>query len=391
MKKASAARGKGAATRSKSAAARKKPARAAAPKARAAAAPAKRAAAPKAPAAIPAQKARLLTLAAKTRPLAPGDLDAVVAIDAVLMGRTRRAYFERRLAAALRQPKLHLQFAAESEGRLAGYALARVLEGEFGRTQPGLRLEVISVARGVQGRGIGWALHATLEEAARKRGLAELRTATPWRDTAMLRFLAATGYALDSSLVLDSALRDNPLLTRPESIASPSRDKSGDANDWSAPQANDYEQLARDAADVRLLTSKDIEDVVRIDRHVTGRDRRAFVQHALDEALRETGVRISLAARMDGIMAGYVMARADLGDFGRTEPVAVIDTLGVAPEYAHRGVGHALLQQLFLNLNALRIERVETVVAVQALPLLGFFVDAGFAPAQRLAFVKRLS
>jgi predicted N-acetyltransferase YhbS len=341
------------------------------------------------PAAAP--KGRLLTAAARTRPLAPADLDAVVAIDATLMGRTRRAYYERRLNAALRQPKLHIQFAAESDGKLLGYALARLLEGEFGRTKPGLRLEVISVARGAQGRGIGWALHASLEEAARKRGLAELRTATPWRDTAMLRFLAATGYAIDSALVLDSVLRDNPLLAQPESVASPSRDKAGDPNDWSAPQANDYEQLARDVADVRLLTAKDLDDVVRIDRHVTGRDRRAYVQHALDEALRETGVRISLAARLDGIMAGYVMARADLGDFGRTEPVAVIDTLGVAPEYTHRGVGHALLQQLFLNLNALRIERVETVVAVTALPLLGFFLDAGFAPAQRLAFVKRLN
>ena len=69
----------------------------------------------------------------------------------------------------------------------------------------------------------------------------------------------------------------------------------------------------------------------------------------------------------------------------------MIDTLGVAPEYEHRGIGHALLQQLFLNLDALRIERVETLVAVQAAALLGFFLDAGFAPAQRLAFVKRLS
>ena len=341
-------------------------------------------------AAAPAPKGRLLTPAAKTRPLARADLDAVVAIDATLTGRTRRAYFERRLAAALRQPKLHLQFAAESGGALAGYALARVLEGEFGRTQPGLRLEVISVARGAQGRGIGWVLHAALEEAARKRGLAELRTSAPWRDAAMLRFLAATGYALSGALVLDSALRENPLLARPESFSSPSRDKSGDPNDWSAPQANDFEQLARDIADVRLLSAKDIDDVVRIDHHVTGRDRRAYVQHALDEALRESGVRISLAARIDGVMAGYVMARADLGDFGRTEPVAVIDTLGVAPEYAHRGVGHALLQQLFLNLDALRIERVETVVAVQAAALLRFFLDTGFAPAQRLAFVKDL-
>jgi ribosomal protein S18 acetylase RimI-like enzyme len=207
----------------------------------------------------------------------------------------------------------------------------------------------------------------------------------------MLRFLAGTAYAIDSALVLDSALRDNPLLTRPESVASPARDKPGDPNDWSAPQANDHEQLARDVADVRLLIAKDLDDIVRIDRHITGRDRRAYVQHALDEALRESGVRISLAARVDGVLAGYVMARADLGDFGRTEPVAVIDTLGVAPEYAHRGVGHALLQQLFLNLDALRIERVETQVEARALELLGFFYGAGFAPSQRLAFVKALA
>jgi N-acetylglutamate synthase-like GNAT family acetyltransferase len=114
------------------------------------------------------------------------------------------------------------------------------------------------------------------------------------------------------------------------------------------------------------------------------------MQHAMDEALRESGVRISLAARIDNIMAGFVMARADLGDFGRTEPVAVIDTLDVAPEYAHHGVGHALLSQLFLNLGALRIERVETVVDRKAFALLGFFYDVGFAPGQRLAFVKTL-
>ena len=83
-------------------------------------------------------------------------------------------------------------------------------------------------------------------------------------------------------------------------------------------------------------------------------------------------------------------ARADLGDFGRTEPVAIIDTLGVDPSYAHLGVGHALLSQLFLNLGALHIERVETVVDRKAFELLGFFYDVGFAPGQRLAFVKKL-
>jgi GNAT superfamily N-acetyltransferase len=265
-----------------------------------------------------------------------------------------------------------------------------VLEGEFGRTQPGLRLEVISVDPAAQSRGIGRALHGALEEAARKRGIADMRTGAAWRDHAMLRFLDGVGYALAPNRVIECTVHGSKLGAREESVESPSREKSGDANDWSAPAANDIEQLARDTADIRLLAAKDLDDVVRIDRNITGRDRRAFMQHAMDEALRESGVRISLAARIDNIMAGFVMARADLGDFGRTEPVAVIDTLDVAPEYAHHGVGHALLSQLFLNLDALRIERIETVVDRKAFALLGFFYDVGFAPGQRLAFVKTL-
>jgi predicted N-acetyltransferase YhbS len=327
----------------------------------------------------------------KLRRMTPADLDAVVALDASVTGRTRRAYFERRLAAALRQPELHLQFTAEENGAFRGHAMARVLEGEFGRSRPGLRLEVISVAPGAQSRGVGRALHGALEAAANKRSITELRTAGAWRNHAILRFLDGVGYQLAPNQVIECALHDNPLLARAESVGSPSRDKRGDPNDWSAPSANDFEQLARDTADVRLLTVKDLDEMVRIDRHITGRDRRGFMQHALDEALRESGVRISLAARVDGLMAGFVMARADLGDFGRTEPVAVIDSLGVSPEYAHHGVGHALLQQLFLNLGALRIERVETVVDRMAFELLGFFYDVGFAPGQRLAFVKNLA
>jgi ribosomal protein S18 acetylase RimI-like enzyme len=332
----------------------------------------------------------------KIRPLARTDLDQVVALDAAITGRTRRAYFERRLAAALRQPELHVQFAAEEGGALSGYAQARVLEGEFGRTRQGLRLEMISVAPGAQSRGIGRALHAALETEAVKRSIAEFRTTVSWRDHMMLRFLAGLGYQLAPAQILNCDVHASPMGAGEGAAESPSREKGGDPNDWSAPAANDFEppnyfaRAARHTADIHLLKASDIDDVVRIDRHITGRDRRGYMQHALDEALRESGVRISLAARRDGIMAGFIMARADLGDFGRAEPAAVIDTIDVAPEYEHHGIGHALLSQLFLNLAALRIERVETVVAAANLPLLGFFYGAGFAPAQRLAFVKAL-
>jgi ribosomal protein S18 acetylase RimI-like enzyme len=296
--------------------------------------------------------------ALQVRRLAPGDMDAVVALDAPLAGRTRRAYFERRLAVALRQPELHLQLAAVSGKDFLGHALARVLEGEFGHTRPALRLEVISVAPRAQRRGIGRALHAAFEEAARKRSIAELRTVAAWRDHDLLHFLGGLGYELAPHHVLECAVHGSALRTRPDA--------------------------ARDMVDVRTLSAKDLDDVVRVDRHITGRERGEYMKHALDEALRESG------ARLDGVVRGYIMARADLGDFGRTEPVAVLDTIGVSPEHAQRGVGRALLEQLFLNLQTLRIERVETLVEARALELLGFFYGAGFAPAQRLAFVKRL-
>ena len=86
------------------------------------------------------KSARAKTRGPTTRPLAARDLDAVVAIDAALNGRARRAYHERRLAAAKRAPELHAQFAVEEGQSVTGYVLGKVLEGEFGRSEPAIRL-----------------------------------------------------------------------------------------------------------------------------------------------------------------------------------------------------------------------------------------------------------
>ena len=85
------------------------------------------------------------------------------------------------------------------------------------------------------------------------------------------------------------------------------------------------------------------------------------------------------------------MASVDFGDFGRTEPAAVLDTIGVDPGFTGAGVGTALLSQLFVNLEALRVERVATVVERDNFALLEFFYRAGFGPSQRLGFAKRLA
>jgi ribosomal protein S18 acetylase RimI-like enzyme len=333
-----------------------------------------------------------LAAAAQLRSLVPQDLQRVEAIDALWLGRPRSRYFERRLAAAQRQPGLHVQLGAIVDGRLCGYVLGRVLEGEFGRADPALRLEAIGIDPVAEGRGLGMRLAEAFEEAARRHGLRELRTSTHWREHAMLKFLDRAGWSLGRNCVLDCALGDATWGGAHEMpVSSPVDAAPRDPNDYSAPAGNDYEALARDVADIAVLGMGDLEGILRIDRRHTGRDRRAYLQHALEEAMADSSVRVSLAARADRALAGYVMARVDLGDFGRRAPVAVIDTIGVDPMRKEHGFGHALMSQLFVNLGALGVERVETVVAPDNFELLHFFLSAGLRPSERLAFGKRLA
>ena len=320
--------------------------------------------------------------------LAQGDLDAVVAIDAVIEGRSRREYMQRRLTAALKLPEQHVQLAAVENGTLAGYIMARRAHGEFGRVLPGLRIEAVGVRSERRGLGVGRALIDALASYASRHGAAELRTTAAWNQHDMLRWFDASGFRLDPGLIVECAVGDGWQAERDDALdlAAGGRREI----DYGAPEGNDFERAQRSRCDVRPMGRADLPQIVRIDTEITGGNREAYIGAKLAEALDETGVRVSLTARLDDAIVGYLMARADIGDFGRTEPVAVLDTIGVAPAYAHRGVGHTLVSQLFANLGALQVDRVETVVAPEHLPLLGLLYATGFKPSQRLSFVRRV-
>ncbi|HWI80437.1 GNAT family N-acetyltransferase [Ramlibacter sp.] len=326
-----------------------------------------------------------LTIRALTR----DDLPAVVAID--IEGRSRRDYVERRLAAALREPRLHAQFAASDAKGLAGYILARVLEGEFGRSEPGLRLEMVGVRPDARGHGAGARLFQVLTDWARRHAIRDAHTTATWRDAAMLGWLGAMGFRLAPSYVLDVSLdKDRRPVPHEGPVTLPRGHGPGAEVDFGAPQANDDERMASERPEVRAMRPDDLREIVRIDRGITGRDRGSYIEARLAEAMHDSAIRVSLAARRQGAIVGFVMARADLGDYGRAAPVAVVDTIGVDVGQSRRQVGRVLLEELFANLAALQIERVETLVASTHLPLLGFFQHNGFRPSQRLAFKRRL-
>jgi GNAT superfamily N-acetyltransferase len=318
------------------------------------------------------------------RALAAADLDDVVSLDAALEGRSRGEYFARRLASALREPLRHVQLAADDHDGLTGFVLARTLHGEFGGTRPVLRLEAIGVRPDAKGAGIGARLFDALLDWSRRHGVGEIRTQAAWNRHAMLRWLDEMGFALAPACVVERPVAE---LER-----EPVDDADGEPRleiDYGRADPREV-YLERDRFDVRTMQADDVAAIVRVDRGHTGRERAAYIGSRLDETLADSAIGVSLTARVDGTVAGFLLARTDIGDFGRLEPVAVIDAVGVDRAYARRGVGRALLSQLMVNLAALRIERVESVVAPRDFGLLGFLYACGFVPSQRLSFARRV-
>ena len=140
--------------------------------------------------------------------------------------------------------------------------------------------------------------------------------------------------------------------------------------------------LDTDDVEVRTLQNDDLDWVVRIDKEHSGQSRRNYYEVKFKEL--ETGVRISLAALVDGAPAGFLMGRLYYGEFGLPEPAAVLDSIGVSNAFKGQQVGKALMRQLRMNLAGLGIESVRTEVDWDQVELIRFFQASGFRPAPRL-------
>jgi ribosomal protein S18 acetylase RimI-like enzyme len=297
------------------------------------------------------------------RPLRSSDAAEVVRIDRARSGRTRTEFYARRFQALADEPQAFVAVAAEQGSEVVGFALARVLDGEFGGASRVGAIDAIGVAAEQVREGVATALLGGLEAALRTRGVRELRTQLDVTEHGMVAFFSACGFRLSPRIVLERSLE------RPDDH-----------------QDEDEEELP-----VRSMEERDLSAIVRLDRRVTGRDRAAYLGRKAAEALRRSAVRVSLVAEVDERLAGFLMAVVDFGEFGRTEPTAVLDTIGVDPGLARRHIGRALLEQLFLNLGGLRVERVLTEVEWNHVPLVGFLARAGFVRAQRLSLEKVLA
>ena len=299
------------------------------------------------------------------------DLDALVDLDRASGGVSRRGFMEKRLAASHAHPESFISVAALDGNDLIGFGFCHVIEGEYGGVYPVAVLDAIGVAPERQGQGLGHSMMEDLIARIRERGAQELRTQARWDQRGLLDFFARTGFSLEPRLVLECSTSYEP--------------------DHADTDTGEPAALSRDRILIRSLESRDIDAVVRIDQKITGRDRRAYYERKFTEVLQESGIRISMVAENDDQVLGFIMARVDYGEFGQTDTVAVLDTLGVAPGFREHNVGRALTSQLFANLRSLRVELVRTSLAWNDFGLSRFLERCGFWPSQRLALHQRLN
>jgi GNAT superfamily N-acetyltransferase len=145
------------------------------------------------------------------RSIGVDDLDRVVAIDRAHTGHSRRRFFERRFACAAARPEDFVQIGLMRDGSLRGFAIVRLLRGEFGREDAVAVLDVLGVEPESQDRGFGQTLIDRLVDIMKQKGVRSIHSQARWANHQLLRFFDASGFQLSPRMILDRSV-DEPLI-----------------------------------------------------------------------------------------------------------------------------------------------------------------------------------
>lgn len=136
---------------------------------------------------------------------------------------------------------------------------------------------------------------------------------------------------------------------------------------------------------IRVLRNEDLDACVRIDKMVSGQERREYYQRKLAGIVGNShNINASLVAELDGRVVGFMMGDIYFGEYGIPENTGTIDTLGVHPDYQNRGVASDLIEQFLDNMKVAGVKRVYTLVNWDDFGLEKFFNRHKFAPSKRI-------
>jgi predicted N-acetyltransferase YhbS len=143
---------------------------------------------------------------------------------------------------------------------------------------------------------------------------------------------------------------------------------------------------------IRLMKVDDFGAVVRIDEKVFKASRSEYYKLKFETAVQSPDhLPTSLVAEeKDGTVVGFVIGELYIGEYGITQGKATLDTIGVDPDYQHKGIGKQLINEFMDHLKALGVQKINTLVDEHDSKLTHFFSANKFSPSKTINLERGL-
>lgn len=128
---------------------------------------------------------------------------------------------------------------------------------------------------------------------------------------------------------------------------------------------------------IRPMAVGDLDAIVEIDCKVLGKSRPDYWKNKIE--LPNLRYPLSyMVAEIEGQVIGFIVGEVSGWEFGIPETIGWISTIGVDPEYQHKGVARKLSKEFIKNLKSIGVSIVYTLVNWNDWSLLKFFRAMGF-------------
>ncbi len=132
------------------------------------------------------------------------DIEAIVEIDAKVLGEERPDYYDRKCSLALdHSMQMVTSLVAVYEDKVIGFIMGNVFLGEFGIPESMATLDTIGVHPDYQGQGVAVELIRQFMTNVKKTQVEHIYTFVKWNDWGMLRFLEKSGFGPSKSVTLE--------------------------------------------------------------------------------------------------------------------------------------------------------------------------------------------
>jgi len=142
---------------------------------------------------------------------------------------------------------------------------------------------------------------------------------------------------------------------------------------------------------IRNLRREDKASIIHIDSLSTGYTRDQYFDRKFRRFFGEDApILLALVAESGRKVIGFIMGEINTGEYGISQPVASVDTIGIDSKFRHTGVGKALLEEFCSVAAKAGIQTMTTLVSEDWPEVITFFKTHNFKPVRMVALEREL-